>query len=311
MKMKNKCIICVDGGGTKTEVVAYTKTGEVLSHHRGGSGNLSLDVDIARNNITHLIKDVYDEIRDIYQCELIQMGISGYGAYVEKEKFINQIKYRFNTNVDIVDDAKLALYTILKDDYQEGILVLAGTGSACYGYGYGKTVLVGGWGYLLGDEGSSYELVIRAFKSMIHDENLGLSHSELTIKLLNHLKLKHVMQLKQYVYQNTKAEIAQQAKFINEWAQLGEIQAIKLLKQSGISLAQQAIIVYQRMKLANDVRVGCQGSFLLNSEIVNRTFKEEIKKLIPRVCIIESLDPPVKGAYYLAKRKLTKKDGDN
>lgn len=308
--MKNKCIICVDGGGTKTEVVAFTLSGEAISRHVGGSGNFSFDIKQAKENVINTIQVVFDEVKDLYQCEMIQMGISGYGAFQEKSAFIEQVKLHFHTDVKIVDDARLALYTVIKETFNEGILVLSGTGSASYGYSNGDTLLVGGWGYLLGDEGSSYDLVMRTFKAMIEDCDNGLAHHALTLSMLKHLKLNKVSDLKQYVYKNTKSEIASNAKFINDCALSGEDRAISLLKQSGIDLAQQAIKIYERMKLSNNVRIGSQGSFILNAKFVNVSFKEEIKKVIPHACFIETLDRPVKGAYYLAIREHLKIDGD-
>ncbi|QVK18520.1 ATPase [Mycoplasmatota bacterium] len=307
--MKNKCIICVDGGGTKTEAVAFTPSGEAISRHIGGSGNFSFEKEQAIENVINTIQAVFNEVKELYHCEMIQMGISGYGAFQEKSAYIEQVKLRFNTDVKIVDDARLALYTVLKETYNEGILVLSGTGSACYGYCDGNTLLVGGWGYLLGDEGSSYDLVMRTFKLMIEDEENGLALNGLTINMLKHLDLNHVTELKKYVYKKTKSEIASNAKFINDCALLGDERAITLLKQSGIDLARQAIKIYERMKLSSHVRIGCQGSFILNAKYVNVSFKEVIKKVIPHACFVETLDRPVKGAYYLAIREHLKIDG--
>jgi len=67
--ISKKCIICVDGGGTKTEVVAYTLSGEEVSHHIGGSCNFSYDIKQAIENLLLSIEFVYDHVKDLYQCE--------------------------------------------------------------------------------------------------------------------------------------------------------------------------------------------------------------------------------------------------
>ena len=48
--MKDRCIICVDGGATKTEVVAYTYLGEEIARFIGDSGNFSTDINNAKIN---------------------------------------------------------------------------------------------------------------------------------------------------------------------------------------------------------------------------------------------------------------------
>ena len=49
------------------------------------------------------------------------------------------------------------------------VILLSGTGSCCYGRSYaGRTAKVGGWGHLLGDRGSAYDLVHRALRAAAH-----------------------------------------------------------------------------------------------------------------------------------------------
>ncbi len=299
-----KCVICCDSGGTKTEVVAYSLSGEEIVTEIGGSGNFSFETEKAVENVISTIDKVYAKLNGMYQCLLIQMGIAGYGSFKEKEAFINRLKEKYHTDISIVDDAKLALYSVLKDKYQEAILVLAGTGSACYGINESKELLVGGWGHLLGDEGGAHNLVLRVFKKMVDDEDEGKKPSALASKILNHLHLDNVFDLKKYVYNNSKAEIAKLAQFINQCAQYDEL-ARQFLKDSALDLANFAYLVYKRLNLSPSITIGCQGSFILNSQIVKKQFQEAIFKLIPDANIIEVNERPVKGAYYLAKKILS------
>ncbi len=305
-----KCIICVDGGGTKTEVIAFTLDGDEIAKKIGGSGNFSFETEKAVQNVISTTDAVYDLVNGHYQCVYIQMGISGYGAYIPKETLIDDLKKHFNTEVNIVDDAKLALFSILKDQYNEAILVLAGTGSACYGIKDSETLLVGGWGHLLGDEGGAHHLVLQAFKKLIEVEDNGEKPSPFAKKLLQHLNLNNTFDLKKYVYHTSKAELASHAQFINECALLGDEEAIQLLIDSGNHLAKFAYLVYKRLMLSADIVIGCQGSFILNSKIVNQQFKKNIKSLIPQARFVEEEEPPVVGAYYLAKRQLKQLVGD-
>lgn len=299
-----KCIICVDGGGTKTEVVAFTLSGKEITSHIGGSGNFAFEAEKAVENVFTSVDTVYQAIIDEYECAMIQMGISGYGAYAAKEQLIERFETTFKTKTNIVDDARLALFSILQDKHDDGVLILAGTGSACYGIKGDRTLLIGGWGHLLGDEGSANHLMLQTFKMMITDEDTGKAPRELSKKVLDHLKLSNTFDLKKYVYHQPKAVVASNAQFINQCAEEGDQDAIELLKRSGEQLADQVRLAFERLQLPTHAIIGCQGSFVLNSQIVNQSLKDSIRSFNPEAQFHEDPERPVRGAYYLALREL-------
>ena len=69
--------------------------------------------------------------------------------------------------VEVVNDAQLLLAAGTPDGW--GIALVAGTGSIAFGRTPdGRTGRAGGWGYLLGDEGSAYALVMNALQEVAH-----------------------------------------------------------------------------------------------------------------------------------------------
>ncbi|NJD11964.1 MAG: hypothetical protein FIB01_16480, partial [Gemmatimonadetes bacterium] len=67
--------------------------------------------------------------------------------------------------IHIVTDAEAAMWDAFRGG--PGILVIAGTGSVVWGTGVdGRTLRVGGWGHLLGDEGSGYALGLAALREL-------------------------------------------------------------------------------------------------------------------------------------------------
>ncbi len=68
--------------------------------------------------------------------------------------------------------------------------------------------MAGGWGHILGDEGSGYWIAMQAFIKMTQEEDEGLNYSHLTKLILTKLGYHSVLELKKFIYSATKAEIA-------------------------------------------------------------------------------------------------------
>jgi glucosamine kinase len=81
----------------------------------------------------------------------------------------------------IVKDAMLVLPAA---DLDEGVALICGTGSVAVGRYRGAEVQAGGWGYLLGDEGSGYWVVRAALRALLERRDRGLPHGDLGDRLL-------------------------------------------------------------------------------------------------------------------------------
>jgi glucosamine kinase len=81
----------------------------------------------------------------------------------------------------IVKDAMLVLPAA---DLAEGVALICGTGSVAVGRYQGAEVQVGGWGYLLGDEGSGHWVVRAALRALLDRRDRGLQHGDLGDRLL-------------------------------------------------------------------------------------------------------------------------------
>ena len=145
-----KYILGVDGGGTKTEAIAYDLEGNILSKGLSSFGNLLINTEKALENIKDAITQCTKELK-INECIHIYLGIAGVSAGDNKEKVKKYIVENFNCKTTVVNDAELALSALLKG--KDGFLTIAGTGSICIGHYKNKKVRVGGWGHILGDEG--------------------------------------------------------------------------------------------------------------------------------------------------------------
>lgn len=157
-----KYLIGIDAGGTKSELIAYDLNNNPIFNRIGGFGNPAVNLDKTVNNIISLIYDCVNELgRE--NCQLIAIGMAGVetGNYAEIVK--KYVEGAFVINTLVMNDAEMACKAYFGN--KDGILAIAGTGSSCFAQKDGKGEMLGGWGHILGDEGSGYHTVMQIFKT--------------------------------------------------------------------------------------------------------------------------------------------------
>lgn len=97
----------------------------------------------------------------------------------------------------IVHDAMLVLPAA---GLPEGIAVICGTGSCAVGVYAGNEARSGGWGYLLGDEGSGYSIVRAAVRVLLDRRDRGLPPGDLGTGLLTAARSRDVAALQESFY---------------------------------------------------------------------------------------------------------------
>ncbi|MBB6622520.1 N-acetylglucosamine kinase [Clostridium gasigenes] len=292
-------VIGVDGGGTKTESVAYDLEGNVLASSLTGFGNLVNDKKQALKNVISGIEELLNKLgRD--GLKGLYLGLAG-SEVGENAKIVRQeIKTEFEVDSVIMNDGDLALKALLKGE--DGILVIAGTGSTSFGVNGKKQARCGGWGQILGDEGSAYKISIEAYKQMIHENDFGLELSKLSKNILANLGVEKVEDILGIIYSSTKDEIANVAELVSIEAEEGNEVAINILKTEGIAIAKAAERIFNKLEF-DKCSIGLVGSAIKKSVILRETFETYLKENINIIEFIDVEVSPAKGAYYLYKKE--------
>ena len=213
--MEIKSIICIDGGGTKTFGIKYEKIDNKLKIINKieikEQSNVLQDKDLSIQSL----KKVIDKLK-YSNSTYIYIGVAGFQGYPYKEEFVKELSELIGiTNIEIGSDIDLLQYAF----NQKGkniLLSIAGTGSAHFVSKNESTFEFGGWGNILGDEGSGYEVGLQMIKQ-------GLKEYEDNLEpiLLNQIyafyKIKDAQELKQIVYPlEDKSIISSFASFISK-----------------------------------------------------------------------------------------------
>lgn len=303
-----KYIISIDGGGTTTLGVLFDTTGLELKRVENGFSNFSVNVDISESNILTTISQLAEGISQ-ENLVMIQIGVAGYTNFVQKDIFVQLLEEKYQCKVAMDTDAAIAYYSVKRDSNLDVIMVLGGTGSVITYEQDNIIKFVGGFGHILGDQGSGYHMSVKALRTVIRQHEESKTVSKLSKGILNELHTDDYNDIKSFVYNNQKKQIAELSKFIAAKALEDDKEAIKLLIDEGVYLAEQTVNAAKLLQSKNTVLIGVKGGFLQHAPYVRETFIQQLKKSGINYKIDERNTEPVYGGYYLALKRLSSEEG--
>lgn len=268
-------VIGVDAGGTKTKAIAYSDSGIVLHQTITGHGNLSVDYEGGLANIETSIIQVTKALPNDTLHKLV-IGIAGL-PLDQSFKIEEHFKSKYNTQTDVMTDYELAYKATFSN--QDGILVIAGTGSLLYGENNGIPHKLSGWGHLLGDQVSGYGLVVLALQKIISIYEKTNHISPLIRLVPGASQDSHIDVIKSFVYGSPKDDIAAQAPVVLELAESGNEDAITVVNQLASELMSYIKLLTEKMDSEERPHVALMGGLLHKGNYFYRKVINELKSL--------------------------------
>ena len=308
-------VVGIDGGGTKTTCVfqhiedqtKYELTGEGTNPHVAGFPGATAAI------LALLLSGMKKFHITPKNIKAFCCGLAGVGRKDEEEKVLKELAFALSqigmghVNVSIYSDTYIALRGALNPDDEEGIIVIAGTGSCALGQSKsGKRYKAGGFGHLLGDEGSGYDIALQALRYITRSHDQRESPTLLTSNLLKELGLTRVEELIGFVYDaNTKKQhIAQLAKVVQQVAKKGDQVAEIILRNAAFELALLVEGLFKQCKtFTKDTPVMLAGSIFNHFPIITTEFLQYIERK-NLGSYRQSKGTPVEGAVLLAKESI-------
>lgn len=263
-------ILGVDGGGTKTTATLYSNEMEVLGHFLGGPMNLQVvNGDEVKKVFEDMLKYFNLESKDIK----IGVGAAGAGRPEDIEKLKGILKEVGFEKYAVSNDAYIGLLAI--HGKNNGMMIISGTGSI--GFALKDSILYrkGGWGHILGDEGSGYFMGIslgkKLFNSLDKDEIFPEKILDETLEATNS---KNSGEFLKWVYRSDKGEVAKLSSIV--------------LKNSGYKICQEIIVetvtaltnlILDLKRVTNLNSVGFVGGIIENETIIRKNLLLELKAL--------------------------------
>ena len=294
----NKYYLCMNTGGTTSDVGAFSPEGEQLFRYHFGVGSPAVAYDEAIANILDAIENTIRAMNGEKPSVMV-LGISGVGAIPDLEDFKADLSRKYQTTVEITNDAIVELYGIMGDN-KEGILSVVGTGNATVGIKNGIRHLVGGGGPLLKEEGSCYSAVLECSLLVKDYYERRIPLTPFLECFLAEVGVPDYPSLKAYFYNHTKSEIASHATFIIKQAKEKAPEAIMVVKKEAFYLAEQVKIMKSALNIENGAVLGLYGGFTIHNSLLVKTFKKYLSdEGIDLILHTEKVDA-LKGAFNLA-----------
>jgi N-acetylglucosamine kinase-like BadF-type ATPase len=313
-----KSFIGIDGGGTKTLCILGDQNGHILAESRGESSSVkSRPWEDVKRVLLSLIREVLDlSGTDASSLGGIFLGLAGSDRPEDRKRIVDWLQTELPEGVPITvhNDAVTALAAGTWG--QRGIVLISGTGSIAYGFdpATGEFVRVGGWGYLLGDEGSGFDLGRRALLAVMQEYDGRGESTALTKLVLERWALQHPGQLINTIYgqDNVRTAIADGSKLVLQAAAAGDSVAVKLVDEAIKELEKlvqtATTLLSNKLSLGlnenseaigNEIPLVITGGLFSDQRFVQ--FFRDTPTMQSGAFEIRLLErPPVVGAYLLA-----------
>ncbi|TWH50029.1 N-acetylglucosamine kinase-like BadF-type ATPase [Dulcicalothrix desertica PCC 7102] len=308
-------VLGIDGGGTKTICLVMNEQRQILGRGEAGASNYqSIGANAALISIESAIKAAIEQTGKI-QVQAICLGLAGAGRSKDIEviqgiiRDLQQspnlpIEWILPNNIIICHDALTALVGGIGNDV--GVVVAAGTGTIVFGRNQqGQTKRVGGWGYILGDEGGAYNIAVAGMKAAMRAYDGRELSTCLVEDFKNQLGLESIEDLIEVVYRRGWGvrEIASLAPVVDNAAVNGDEVAREIIDEGVRELVKATRVVVTEL-VGDDFEIVTVGSVWKAKSNIRKKFMESICAEFGNVRVILPRYEPAYGACLLALKQL-------
>ncbi len=313
----------IEGGATRTVALLADGRGRLLKRFEAGPGNFKL---LTEAQLLRRLREMRAAFAGVPQPAAMAIGLAGARGEPEWQRIRAAAgKVWPGVPCHATHDLETALAAVqgprskvqspkskagraasLITDYSSGltqVLLLSGTGSCFFARGAGgQTARFGGWGHVLGDKGSGYEIGLRALKACVFYLDRDGEWSRLGQRILRSLLLNEPNQLIPWAQAASKGEIAALAEEVFAAAAERDAIAQDILKGAAASLAKDGVSCAKKLAKAGEpVQFVLAGSVLLRQPKFARAVAKDLAQRWPGCVVTPLKRESAWGAVELAR----------
>jgi N-acetylglucosamine kinase-like BadF-type ATPase len=300
--------LAIDAGGTKTECALAD---EVRVLARASAGTVKL-MRVGEEVATALLRGMLEEVAAKVGVSLREVtrtcfGLAGVSSGAVRGWAERAMAEMVGGVVEVCGDEEIALDAAFRGG--PGILVIAGTGSNAIGRGVdGRLVGAGGWGPMLGDEGSGFWIGLEAVRIGLKAQERSGVGGAMSI-LLGEIEREWGLGLvgdlvavanRRGGQEGAAPDFAELAPVVARCAEEGDALAASVLQLAGVELAELVQVVFQRLRVA-EIEVAYAGSVLGRIEAVLAAMVGRLASSVPGARVREGAVDALEGALWRAR----------
>jgi N-acetylglucosamine kinase-like BadF-type ATPase len=304
-------VLGLDGGGTKTTAQLSDLQGTVVAESQGGASNFQIiGIEEAAKTILDLLETCCHTVGcNNSQIGSVVAGLSGAGRVADQQRVAEGIQNVAKKrgvvfqDLSIESDARVALEGAFLG--KQGIILICGTGSIVFAKDEkGSIHRSGGWGRVIGDEGSGYEIGREAFRSVARMMDGRGKKTRLAKMLRSSFGLSTHEDIIRAVYKE-EFDLASAAPLVLRAAQQRDTVAVGILDAAASELvvALQSVLKQMGTKSTGSrakIPLVLLGGLMESENVYSRKVKTLLRKQIRDISLEKSISPPVQGAVLMA-----------
>ncbi len=277
-------VLGIDGGQSSTLVLVASLNGQILGSGLGGPANHIAEpggLAHLENTLTQSVNAALQSARRIRQ-DVVSICLGMTGGINEAGEMMRPLFP--GSSVESYEDMVTALAGASIG--QPGVVVISGTGAVAYGRNAnGRAAKTGGWGYIMGDEGSGYSIGRAAMSAATQASDGRGMTTHLQLSIPAHFGLSSLAELRESVYSSkiSRPQIAGLAAVVASDATRGDSVSRNLLAAAGRELASAALAVIRRLDaLDSGLRVFTTGGVFQAGSLILEPFEQSVRSTSPR-----------------------------
>jgi N-acetylglucosamine kinase-like BadF-type ATPase len=297
----------IDGGGSKTAFLLVDDSGRVLASHTEGSAYyLETGWEGMHSMLARGIQATLQQAA--LPPSKLDFAFLGLPAYGEDSRLLSALDAAASPTLQATryrcgNDAVCGWAGALA--CQDGINLVAGTGSIAYGEFNGRTARAGGWGELFSDEGSAYWIAREGLNLFSRMSDGRMARGALYDIVRGHFGLQVDLDLCAAIYdQSQRSHLAALSPLIAQAATAGDVQAADLFLRAADQLLQIIDAVHRQLAIPaqTTVPVSYSGGMFQQRDLLLARLQSALALRADRYRIVAPRLPPAAGAaLYAAK----------
>jgi len=301
-------VIGIDGGGTNSRAVLCDEMGRVYAFTKAGPVNQnSVSIEKVASQFQLLIQNLRQQAPEYFQqVTYVFAGVAGTGkeeARLRIQEILEDIK-PFDASMDVKHDGYNALYAGTLGE--PGVVQISGTGSLTFGMNaQGNTARAGGWGYLIGDEGSGYAIGRDALSAMAKAHDGWGEPTSLSKYILNQFEVKNPHDIIPHIYNQShpRQHIANLSRYVMDAAINHDSVAQDIIHKAAHDLSEQIrAVVTKLFDKHQKVPVVLTGGVFTSADLIIPSIDQTFDQYYRNIDLLEPKITPLGGAVIAAIR---------